>query len=183
MGRNKLLVDLEGKPLVRHVAEAAGGSAASPIVVVTGNGRENVETVLAGLPISFVDNPDFSKGLSTSLKRGLNTLPEDCDAAIILLGDMPKVGSGLIDKLIAAFNPAEDRAICVATRRGKRGNPVLWARRFFPEMLAIEGDVGAKQIMGAYPELVCEVEAEDDAPLLDIDTPDALEAVARGMPL
>jgi molybdenum cofactor cytidylyltransferase len=89
---------------------------------------------------------------------------------------MPGVSPALIDKLIAAFDPAEERAICVATRHGKQGNPVLWARRFFPEMLAIEGDVGARNLIGMYGELVCEVEADDDAPLTDIDTPQALEA-------
>ncbi len=82
----------------------------------------------------------------------------------------------LIDRLIAGFDPGEDRAICVATRHGKRGNPVLWARRFFPEMLAIEGDVGARNLISAYGELVCEIEATDDAPLTDIDTPEALAA-------
>ncbi len=89
---------------------------------------------------------------------------------------MPDVSAALIDKLVAAFDPAEDRAICVATRRGKRGNPVLWARRFFPEMLVIEGDVGAKHLMAQYGELLCEVEAENDGPLTDIDTPEALAA-------
>ena len=95
---------------------------------------------------------------------------------MILLGDMPDVSSELIDRLIAAFDPAEDRAICVAARLGKRGNPVLWARRFFPEMMALEGDVGAKHLIAAYDELVCEIEAGDDGPLIDIDTPEALAA-------
>ena len=67
---------------------------------------------------------------------------------MILLGDMPAVGALLIDRLIAAFDPAEDRAICVPIHDGKRGNPVLWARRFFPEMLALEGDVGAADLIG-----------------------------------
>jgi molybdenum cofactor cytidylyltransferase len=114
--------------------------------------------------------------LSTSLKRGLNALPENCDGALVMLGDMPGVTTDLIDKLIAAFDPSEDRAICVATRHGKRGNPVLWARRFFPEMMTLEGDVGAKHLMTLYSELVCEVEAADDGPLTDIDTPEALAA-------
>ncbi len=121
-----------------------------------------------------MNNPDFANGLSSSLKRGLNALPDDCDGAIVLLGDMPGVSTALIDRLIASFDPGENRAICVATRHGKRGNPVLWARRFFPEMLAIEGDVGARNLIGTYGELVCEVEAADDAPLTDIDTPEAL---------
>jgi molybdenum cofactor cytidylyltransferase len=176
MGRNKLLEPLNGKSLVRHVAEAAVGSEASPIVVVTGNAGADIQSQLGDLPVKFVHNPDFSKGLSSSLKCGLSTLPDDVDAAVVLLGDMPAVASGLIDTLIAAFDPGEDRAICVATRHGQRGNPVLWGRRFFPEMLAIEGDVGARQLMVTYPELVCEVEASNDAPLTDIDTPEALQA-------
>lgn len=183
MGRNKLLATLEGKALARHVAEAAVESGVSSTLVVTGNGGPAVEAALSDLAVLFIQNHEFSKGLSSSLKCGLSALPDGVDAAVILLGDMPLVSSGLIDTLIAAFDPEEDRAICVATRRGKRGNPVLWARRFFAEMMTLEGDVGAKHLMSTYPELVCEVEAADDAPLTDIDTPDALEAVARGTPL
>jgi molybdenum cofactor cytidylyltransferase len=176
MGDNKLLTPVGGKPMVRHAVEAALASAAAPVVVVTGHAGGAVREALAPLAVTFVDNPDFSKGLSTSLKRGLSALPDDVDGAVIVLGDMPGVTGALIDTLIAAFDPSEDRAICVAARGGKRGNPVLWARRFFPEMLAIEGDVGARQLMVQYGEMVCEVEAADDAPLTDIDTPQALEA-------
>ena len=176
MGSNKLLAEVGGKPLIHHAVEAALGSAAAPVVVVTGNSADQLRRALAPLAPRFVDNPDFSKGLSASLKCGLRSLPDDIDGAVVLLGDMPGVTSALIDKLIASFDPSEDRAICVATRHGKRGNPVLWARRFFPEMLTIEGDVGARQLIGQNAELVCEVEAGDDAPLTDIDTPEALSA-------
>jgi molybdenum cofactor cytidylyltransferase len=103
-------------------------------------------------------------------------VPPENDGALIVLGDMPSVTPALLYTLIAAFDPGEGRAICVATHAGKRGNPVLWARRFFPEMMAIEGDVGAKHIMAANDELVCEVEAPDDAPLIDIDTKEDLAA-------
>jgi molybdenum cofactor cytidylyltransferase len=156
--------------------DAALASAAAPVLVVTGNRAAEVRAALEGLKVQFVDNPDFSKGLSASLKRGISTLPDDCDGALVLLADMPDVQAPLIDKLIAAFDPAEERAICVATRHGRRGNPVLWARRFFPEIAGLEGDVGAKALMVAYDELVCEVEAADDSPLVDIDTPEALDA-------
>ncbi len=162
--------------MIRHAVEAALGSAAAPVVVVTGNAGDKVRRALSPLAPRFVDNPDYSAGLSASLKCGLKALPDDCDGALVLLGDMPGISSALIDKLIASFDPSEDRAICVATRHGKRGNPVLWARRFFPEMLALEGDVGARQLIGQNAELVCEVEAGDDAPLTDIDTPEALRA-------
>jgi molybdenum cofactor cytidylyltransferase len=97
---------------------------------------------------------------------------------------MPLVAGRHIDRLIAAFNPLEGRAIIVPTRRGKRGNPVLWASRFFPEMAQILGDVGARHLIGEHAELVAEVEMEDDAILVDIDTPEALSALReRRLPL
>ncbi|MBV8976244.1 MAG: molybdopterin-binding/glycosyltransferase family 2 protein [Alphaproteobacteria bacterium] len=176
MGSHKLLEEVAGKPLVRYAVEAALDSAPRPVLVVTGHNPLNVREALSGLDISFVDNPDYSKGLSTSLKYGLRALPEGVDAAIILLGDMPAVTAGLIDALIAAFDPAEGRAICLPVSGGRRGNPVLWARRFFPDMLKLEGDVGAKALLAAYDELVCEVETADDGSLIDIDTQQALEA-------
>jgi molybdenum cofactor cytidylyltransferase len=178
MGRNKLLAYIDGKPLIRRVVEAAAASSADPIVVVSGNAAAETAATLSGLDVRVIDNPDYRNGLSTSLKCGLRELPDDCDGAVILLGDMPAVTAALIDRLVAAFDPSESRAICVATHHGKRGNPVLWARQFFPEMLQLEGDVGAKHMMAANGELVCEVEAADDAPLIDIDTPESLAVYA-----
>jgi molybdenum cofactor cytidylyltransferase len=176
MGSNKLLAPVGGKPLVRHAVEAALASAAHPVIVVTGNGGAEVRSALSGLPVAFAENRDVAAGLSGSLRCGLAALGDDCNGVMFLLGDMPDVSAGLIDKLIAAFDPSEDRAICVATRHGRRGNPVLWARRFFPEIMALEGDIGAKHLMAVHADLVCEVEAADDGPLTDIDTPEALAA-------
>jgi molybdenum cofactor cytidylyltransferase len=178
MGRNKLTAELGRKPLVRHAVEAAVASHASKVVVVTGNGARSVEAALSGLPITLAYNPDFPSGLSSSLKTGIHAVPQQCEAAVVLLGDMPGVDANTIDKLIAAFNPEEGRAICVACHKGKRGNPVLWWRRFFPEMLALEGDVGAKHLIAANEEFVCDVETGTDAPLVDIDTPEALQVFA-----
>ncbi|MGN6514365.1 MAG: NTP transferase domain-containing protein [Rhizomicrobium sp.] len=176
MGSNKLLAELNGKPLLRHAVEAALASAARPVIVVTGHEAGRTKTALDGLDVYFVDNPDYAQGLSTSLKTGIRAVPQDCDGAVILLGDMPGISTALIDKLIASFDTGENRAICIATRNGKHGNPVLWARRFFPEIMAVTGDVGARSLIGTYDELVCEVEAHNDAPLIDIDTPQALAA-------
>ena len=180
---NKLVQPVAGRPMIRHVVEAALKSNASDVIVVTGNEKSRVAEALKGLPVTFSENPDYSKGLSTSLISGLNVLPADCDGALILLGDMPAVDSLLIDRLIAAFDPAEDRAIIVPVHYGRRGNPVLWARRFFPEMRELSGDAGARALFGPYAGLICEVEAGSDAPLTDIDTPDALSAyLARSAP-
>jgi len=92
---------------------------------------------------------------------------------------MPLVAGRHIDRLIAAFNPLEGRAIIVPTRHGKRGNPVLWAKLFFPEMAQIAGDVGARHLIGEHAELVTEIEMDDDAVLVDIDTPEALAALRQ----
>jgi molybdenum cofactor cytidylyltransferase len=175
-GSNKLLAELDGKPLLLHAVDAALASRARPVFVVAGNEADRVHTVLANRPVKVIDNPDFTEGLSASLSCGLRALNDDVDGAVVLLGDMPRIGPSTIDRLIAAFNPAENRAICVPTFGGKRGNPVLWARRFFAEIEALAGDVGAKHLIGDNTDLVIEVAMPDDSVLVDIDTPDALAA-------
>jgi molybdenum cofactor cytidylyltransferase len=180
---NKLLQPLAGQPMIRYAVEAALKSAASDVVVVIGNEQQRIRAALDGLPVIFSENTDYSKGLSTSLIYGLNMLPADCDGALILLGDMPAVDAGLLDRLIAAFDPGEGRAIIVPVHDGKRGNPVLWARSFFDEMRALTGDAGARALLASHTGLVCEIEAGSDATLTDIDTEQALVAFReRGNP-
>ena len=99
---------------------------------------------------------------------------------LVALADMPRIKAAQIDRLIAAFNPTEGRAICVPTVRGKRGNPVLFATRFVPEMRQVSGDVGARHLIGAHADEVVEIEMDDDAALLDIDTPGSTFGAARG---
>jgi molybdenum cofactor cytidylyltransferase len=176
-GPNKLLAEVDGTPMVVRVAQRLLASRARPIIAVLGNRGDEVDAALGRLPVERVRNSDFALGLSTSLKRGLAALPGDLDGALVCLGDMPLVAGRHIDRLIAAFNPLEGRAIIVPTRRGKRGNPVLWASRFFLEMVQIQGDVGARHLIGEHVDLVAEVEMEDDAVLVDIDTPEALAAL------
>ncbi|MEK0082780.1 NTP transferase domain-containing protein [Benzoatithermus flavus] len=181
-GPNKLLLPIAGKPMVRHVVEAAVASRAAPVIVVLGHQQHEIRQALRGLKVQFVHNPDHAEGLSTSLKAGLAAVPAEADGAVVCLGDMPRVSAGLIDRLIGAFNPIERRAIVVPTRHGKRGNPVLWGRAYFPEMQAVAGDVGARHLIGRHADAVAEVETEDDAALLDIDTPEALAAFAGAQP-
>ena len=176
--RNKLLAEVDGKAMVRRVVETALASQAEPVVAVTGHEAEKVTAALAGLPVTLTHNPDFAAGLSGSLHRGLAALPDEVDGALVCLADMPLVDAAVLDRLIAAFNPVEGRAICLPTWRGKRGNPVLFGRQFFAEMQGIAGDLGARQLIGDYTELVAEVSMADDAILQDIDTPEALARVA-----
>lgn len=173
-GPNKLLEEVGGRPLVRIAAEAALASRARPVIVVTGHQRERVEAALAGLDVQFVHNFDYAEGLSTSLATGIAAVPPVCDGAVVCLADMPAVTPATIDTLLSRFDPAAGRAIVVPTAAGKRGNPVVWARRFFPALMAVRGDVGARHLIGENAELVAEVEVAGEGVLADVDTPEAL---------
>jgi molybdenum cofactor cytidylyltransferase len=98
------------------------------------------------------------------------------DGALVCLGDMPQVRAAQLDALIAAFDPTEGHAICVPVVGGKRGNPVLWGAEFFAQIGSVAGDVGARHLIGENAEALCEVPADGDGVLLDIDTPEALDA-------
>ena len=179
--RNKLLEPVDGEPMVRRAVRAAASAAGGrPVVVVTGHERAEVEASLAGFDVAFSHNPDYGAGISTSLARGVAALAPGVEGAIVCLADMPGVRAEHLERLRAVFDPGAGAAICVATRRGKRGNPVLFASRFFSEMCDVEGDVGARHLIGAYADLVREVEMPDDGVLLDIDSPSALHAYRSG---
>jgi molybdenum cofactor cytidylyltransferase len=172
---NKLIEDVAGKPMVRHVVKTALRSNLHSIRVVTGNKPTEVQHALDGLEVAYTHNPHFADGLSTSLAAGTQALEDDIDGVIVLLGDMPLISSQLIGKLVAAFNPADNRAICVPIHNGKRGNPILWAARFFSDMAKVQGDTGARHLIGENAEWLTEVEAGDASIFRDIDTPEALE--------
>ena len=177
--KNKLLAPINGKPMIALTAETIIASKASSVVIVTGFEHQKIKEAIKHSNIEFIHNKNFQNGISSSVVAAIKSAPEDCSAILIGLGDMPKITVSHINKLIDAYNPLEGRAICVPTWKGKRGNPVLWARRFFPEMLQLKGDFGAKELMGKYAELVVEVEMNDNGIVIDIDTPEALEAFTK----
>ncbi len=175
---NKLLADVAGVPIVRRVVATALASAARPVHVVLGHQADAVRSALAGLDVTFVENPHFADGLSASLKAGLAALPSGVDGAVVMLGDMPEIPPDLLDRMIAGFAPKEGRSIVVPVAVGKRGNPVLWGRAYFGEMGAVSGDTGAKHLLGVHADEIVEI-AADVAVHTDIDTPDALAALRR----
>jgi molybdenum cofactor cytidylyltransferase len=179
-GPNKLLAELNGKALVRIVAEQAMASKAASVTVVTGHQAAEVEKALAGLKVKFVRNPDFAAGLASSVKAGVGALPADADGAVVCLGDMPLIDAKLIDRLIEAFAPDRGSLIAVPVSDGRRGNPVLWSRRFFGELMTLDGDIGARHLIMKHGEAVTEVPVDGQAAFLDIDTPQALAAARRG---
>jgi molybdenum cofactor cytidylyltransferase len=174
--RNKLLELIDGKAIVARTTEAAVASGANPVVVVTGFAARRVAEALRDIRIIVVHNPDFQQGLSASLRAGLYALPADAEGALICLGDMPNVEASVLRALMAAFT--ECSSICVPVRHGRRGNPVLWGKDYFPEMMELAGDVGAKSLLSRHAEHVIEVEVESDGIFEDVDAPGDLTRLA-----
>jgi molybdenum cofactor cytidylyltransferase len=175
--RNKLLEPIGGEPMVRRVAAIAIAGGAQPVVVVTGYEAATVGAALQGLGVTLILNPDYADGLSTSLRAGLSALPSGIDGALILLGDMPEVEASVLSALMASFTGMS--AICVPVRDGRRGNPVLWGSRYFPEMMELTGDFGAKPLMARHEEQLIEVEVATDSIFHDIDAPENLARLKK----
>ncbi len=178
MGQFKLLMPIDGTPMIASTVDALLASSVTDVIVVTGRDADGVRAALGDRPVRLVHNPDFADGLSTSLKTGLSALPADADAFLVALGDMPKVTAGDIDRLIAAYDPDEGRLICVPAFDGRSGNPILWDRRFIEAMQGLTGDSGARSLMLRHGEAVVEVPVTGAGVLIDVDTPEALAALA-----
>jgi molybdenum cofactor cytidylyltransferase len=177
---NKLLADVVGMPMVRHAVEAALASQARPVLVVTGHQADDVRVALAGLDVAFVANPDYAMGLSTSLKAGIRAVSKGVDGALVLLGDMPRIEAAHLDAMIVAFASEAGSAIVVPMHEGRRGNPVLWPAALFGDILALQGDVGARRLMARHASQVREIDLGTDAVLMDVDTPEALARLQGG---
>jgi molybdenum cofactor cytidylyltransferase len=172
---NKLLVaDRTGRTMIARVVDNALSSTARPILVVLGHRAEEVRETLGGRPVIYVESKNYALGLAESLKSGIAAVPAEAAAALVLLGDMPLVNGRLLNRLIEAFDPDEGRSIIVPTHQGKPGNPVLWSRSFFPEILDLTGDMGARALLARHAEQVAEVEVGDNAVLRDFDTVESL---------
>ena len=180
MGANKLLAPLEGKPVVRHVAEAALASRAGPVLVITGHDDAELRRALDGVAVTFVPNADYQEGMASSLKAGIAAVPASAAAALILLGDMPLVTPRLIDRLIDNYAAQPELKAVTPVAEGRRANPVLIARALFGEIEGLSGDVGARRVLEEAGEGVLEIMVDEDAVLLDVDTPEAL-ARARAL--
>ena len=176
MGRNnKLLLNVDGIPLVRKSAINILNSNVTSMTVVTGFDENKIVNALSGLNVNFVKNINFREGLSSSLKAGLANITPTPSAVIICLADMPKIQPEHINQLIENFDPLKGWEICIPTNNGKRGNPVLIGSRFFPYIFETSGDFGAKQVMKQHSDKIMEVEIGTSDIHFDIDTQDEYE--------
>jgi molybdenum cofactor cytidylyltransferase len=176
-GRDKLLELVGGVPLLHHVTRALAQSSVDEIVVVLPPDPGARLTALEDTKARMVINPRAAEWMGTSVGVGVTALKADADAVLIVLADMPEVTAGDYDRLIAAFDPAESRAIARAiTNAGMPGHPVLFGRRFFELLRALEGDRGARALIEDYPEFVVDVTLPGAAASTDLDTVEDWEA-------
>ena len=175
-GVQKLVASAAGKPVIRWTVEHLLAAPINEVVVVTGHERDAVRGALASLRVRIVDNPHFTRGLGASLEAGIAALPAAVTGAIIALGDQPTVSTAVINTLIDAWHDRR-MPIVAPLYRGVRGNPVLFAASLFPELRAVGGDHGARDIITRSPDRVTLVDVDADMPL-DVDDRASLDAVA-----
>ncbi|MDC1120422.1 molybdopterin-binding/glycosyltransferase family 2 protein [Alphaproteobacteria bacterium] len=179
-GQNKLLADIAGKPMVRHVAEAMCDAGIDDLTVVIGHQADQVAAALDQLPVNLVFNPQFAAGQGHSVAAGITGLDDSVTDVVIALGDMPLVSVETLRQLIAAHQACTDhqRRITLPSAAGKRGNPVIWGSAFFPELKQLRGDAGGRQVLQDHFAAHNPVESTTSTIFQDIDTPAELQAVA-----
>jgi molybdenum cofactor cytidylyltransferase len=174
-GTNKLLELVGGVPMVAGVVDETLDSSAWPVVVVTGHDAAAVERALGEREVRFVHNPRWALGMSTSLAAGVEALEGQVSGALVCLGDMPAVKAQDIQDLIYTFRNEGYPGACLPVYGGRRGNPVLWAARWFGALRALDGDRGARALLDDLPDRVVRLAVTDPGVLTDVDTPEALE--------
>jgi molybdenum cofactor cytidylyltransferase len=180
LGHPKQLVAYQGRSLLRHATEVAVGSLCHPVVVVLGAHAAALETEVRDLPVRVTENRDWVQGMATSLRRGLQVLEDtepDIGAAVITLCDQPCVSPRAIDALVEAYRSGV-APIVASAYDGILGVPALFDRRFFPELLALEGEAGARRVIARHPRRVHAVLLPGGGQ--DIDTPQDCERLQTG---
>ena len=173
-GGRKLLATFAGRPLIAGALDAAF---AAPVrrVILTTDGDPDLATIARGHAQALGREPDLdvvvatdaAEGMGASLRTAVAALPADIDGAFVFLGDMPRIPSGLAQMLAEAMRPGVDLA---APRfEGRRGHPVLFGRACFPALLALAGDVGAREVLARAGERLALVESHDSGVLFDVD--------------
>lgn len=175
MGQAKLLMPVGGKALIRHAVETVLASGVDSVWVVTGPDVEPIAAALAGLDVQLVVNAAPEEGQAGSLRAGIAALPASVDAVLIALGDQPALAPSIIPALLAARRTSAKLIVAPRYRDGQ-GNPVLFKREIFPELLRLTGDQGARPIIQKEPARVEWVELDLPMPP-DVDTPADYEKI------
>ena len=167
----KQLLDFKGEPMVRRMARQALTSRLGDLIVVLGYRADLIRPVLSDLEVKMVDNPDYASGQSSSVRWGLRSLDPSASAALFLPADQPFLSAALLDQLINTYE-LSGGPIVLPTYQGYRGSPVLFHQSLFPELAAVTGDEGGRQIIKRHESEIVTVVVDSQRPLLDIDTPE-----------
>ncbi len=176
-GGNKLLAEINSKPVLQHVIDAAESSNLDKVILVVGNDAERVLGRLKLGRTIVVKNADYGLGMSTSLICGLRASP-DADAAMFILGDQPCFTTNAIDEMLARYK-ASSAQICAPFSNGKRRNPVIIGKPLFGNLFKLKGDKGARDIVDSNPGMTCKVEFENEDMFVDIDTNEDISRINR----
>lgn len=182
MGQPKLLLPFGGATVIEAVVSTIAAAGIPRMVVVLGDKADRMREVLKGRPLEFAENPDFRRGMLSSVQCGLRALPPGASAALIHLADQPMISAAAVRAILGAAE-SSTRGIIVPVHDGKRGHPLLVSVRYREEIYGLDPAVGLRQLLGNHPGDVLEVEVRDAALLKDIDTPaDYLKAQAKRDP-
>ncbi len=171
LGRPKQLLEIDGTPLVRCVVDRALSAGVHEVIVVVGNRSADVAAALAGASVRTVLNPDYATGQASSLRVGVAALSEQVDRALILLGDQPHIPFEAIAGVAVGPGP-----IRRAHYRGVPAHPVAFDRAIWDDLVTLDGDRGARDLLAAHPEWVQIVEIDGPVPQ-DVDTEDDAQAL------
>ena len=171
MGCQKLLLPFGKTTVIGHVIDELLGSELDAVYVVLGHQGDRLSEELSGRRVTVVFNLDYKLGMLSSVRCGLQVLPEQCDKVLVALGDQPAITSALINQMVQ-FSSTTDKGIIVPVHRGKHGHPVLFSTRYRGEIMTSFDDTGLRGLLQAHPEDILELPVSTPAVLCDIDSPD-----------
>jgi molybdenum cofactor cytidylyltransferase len=169
MGEPKQLMPLGSSTLVGQAIDNLLNASVDETIVVVGHKAEEITKAIATKPVKIMLNPNYRQGMSTSIIAGLILVDPKSQAVMLALGDQPLVASQTINQLIEAFNN-QNKGIAVPTHKGKRGHPIIFAIRYKPELMELEGDIGGREILQRHPEDILEVAVDSESVITDINT-------------
>lgn len=168
---NKLLVAVDGRPMVHTVCENLVSAGLTPVVVVTGFDAEAVQAALGDVDVRYTHNADHEDGMASSLRTGIAALAPETSGALIALADMPWVKPSTLQRLVSAFRDAGAESVCRPVHDGRPGNPVVFPKRLFAALSDLRGDVGGKAVVAAEGAAVRDVDVDDPGIFRDMDVP------------
>lgn len=179
-GRNKLMVEVEeGVPLFMKAVEAAVGSEASPVFVVTGYHDAAMQDYLENVDVNILYNPAFRAGIKTSIALGLKSIPSFCEGAVIIPADMPNLQAEDINKLIASFKRGQEKQLCMFTHHGEKSNPLIWSSSLYDKADIVPENANLRPIFMEHADYTNYVEIKDDDKFLDVNFPSDIEKAVK----